>query len=207
LFGLGTLLAYMWFTQSAYFPTFLEWSERNIVLYYFILIFSKIIGIIWPPIPGGVFTLGSIPVLGWLGAYIADLAGSMIGSTIAYLLAKKYGLSFMKNIFDDEIIEKIKRLRVNPKHEIESIFVFRIFGGNVMELFCYGAGLLRVNFFKYILASFAAHLTIGIPTFYLIRNILSGKGILISIGFFITLVFLFFTLKHRYFEIEKTELN
>ncbi|MEK7113380.1 MAG: VTT domain-containing protein, partial [Patescibacteria group bacterium] len=150
-----------------------------------------------------VSTLGSIPVLGWLVAYSADLIGSMIGSTIAYFIARKYGMSFIRKIFDDEVIEKFQKIKIRPEREIESIFIFRVFGGNIVELFCYGAGFLRVNYFNYILASFLAHVVIGIPTFYLIRNILSGKGIFVSILFAVILAILFFTLKHRYFEIEK----
>ena len=96
VFGFGTLIFYLWFIKSPHFSGFVAWSQQNIILYYFVLVVLKIVGIIWPPIPGGLLTLGSIPVLGWPLAYSADFLGSMIGSTAAYFLAKKYGLGFMK---------------------------------------------------------------------------------------------------------------
>ena len=94
----ATVILYVWFLHSRYFDGFKFWSQNNIWLYIPLLAFMKIIGIVWPPIPGGVFTLGSIPVLGWLSAYLTDLAGSIVGSSIAFFLAKKYGQNFMKRI-------------------------------------------------------------------------------------------------------------
>ena len=199
-FGLGTLAFYLWFINSLYFTGFLAWSQENIVFYYSVLVSLKIIGIVWPPIPGGLLTLGSIPVLGWPLAYSADFFGSVIGSTIAYFLARKYGLDFMKKIFDEDIVEKLTKVRIKPHREIESIFLFRFFGGTIVELICYGAGLLKVRFRNYLIATILSHMALGIPAFYLTRNILAGRGILINLSLVIVMVVLLFRLRHRYFE-------
>lgn len=199
-FGFGTLVFYLWFINSPYFSGFLAWSQQNLILYYAVLLSIKIIGIVWPPIPGGLLTLGSIPVLGWPLAYSADFFGSMIGSTTAYFLARKYGLDFMKKIFDEDTIEKLKRVRIKPRREIESIFLFRIFGGTIIEVICYGAGLLKVRFRNYLIAITLSHIALGVPAFYLTRNILAGRGILINLSLFGFAVLLFYKLKHRYFE-------
>ncbi len=200
LFGFGTLVFYLWFINSSHFPGFLVWSQGNIIFYYFVLVLLKVIGIIWPPIPGGLLTLGSIPVLGWPLAYSADFFGSIVGSTVAYFLARKYGINFMKKIFDENTIEKLTKIRIKPHREIESLFLFRFFGGTIIEIICYGAGLLKVRFRNYLIATILSHIAIGIPAFYLTRNILAGRGILINLSLVTIMLILFFNLRHRYFE-------
>lgn len=200
VFGWGTLIFYLWFIHSPYFAGFVVWAQKNLLIYFSVLLFIKIAGIVWPPIPGGLLTLGSIPVLGWPLAYSADFIGSMIGSSAAYFLARKYGLDFMKKIFDEDTIEKITKVRIKPHREIESIFLFRFFGGTIIEVICYGAGLLRVRYSNYLIATVLSHMALGIPAFYLTRNILVGRGILINLSLAILMVILFFKLKHRYFE-------
>ena len=199
-FGFGTLAFYLWFINSFYFAGFLAWSQKNIVFYYFILVSLKVIAIVWPPIPGGILTLGSIPVLGWPLAYSADFFGSLIGSSIAYSLARKYGLDFMKKIFDENTIEKLTRIKIKLHREIESVFLLRFFGGTIIEVICYGAGLLKVRFRNYLIATILSHMALGIPVFYFTRNILGGQGILINLALIIVMIILFFKLKHRYFE-------
>lgn len=199
-FSFGTLAFYLWFINSFYFAGFLVWSQKNIVFYYSTLALLKVVGIVWPPLPGGLLTLGSIPVLGWPLAYSADFLGSIIGSTIAYFLARKYGLNFMKKIFDEDTIGKLTKVRIKPHREIESLFLFRFFGGTIIEVICYGAGLLKVRFSNYLIATILSHIALGVPAFYLTRNILAGRGILINLLLVTVTVILFLKLRHRYFE-------
>lgn len=200
VFGWGTLIFYLWFIKSPYFGGFVSWSQKNLIIYFSVLLLIKITGIVWPPIPGGLLTLGSIPVLGWPLAYCADLLGSFIGSSIAYFLARRYGLGFMRKIFDEDMIMKIQKVRVKPHREIESIFLFRFFGGTIIEVICYGAGLLRVRFSNYLIATVLSHMALGIPAFYLTHNILAGRGILINLSLALIFVIIFYTFKERYFE-------
>ena len=195
-----SIVAYIIFVRSEYFTVFQVWVSEYKTTYYFILISVKIIGIVWPPIPGGVFTLGSIPVLGWQGAYVSDLIGSMIGSAISYQIAYKWGESALYKIFDDTMVGRLKKIKLIPQHEMKVIFLLRFFGGTVVEIICYGAGLLKVNFKKFMIASVASHVAIGIPTYYLFGGIVSGKSIIINI----ILIMVFFTMlyffRHKYFE-------
>lgn len=83
-----TLIFYLWFVNSPYFAGFKIWSQSNLAVYISVLLLIKIFGIIWPPIPGGIFTLASVPVLGWKLAFAVDYSGSLIGSSIAFFIAK-----------------------------------------------------------------------------------------------------------------------
>lgn len=196
----ATILGYAWFIHSAYFAGFQLWAQSNIFLYVSLLVLIKVVGIIWPPIPGGVLTLGSIPVLGWQVAYASDLAGSVIGSSVAYFLAKKYGQNLMKKLFDADAIAKIMKIKIKPKREIESIFLLRIFGGNVVEVICYGAGILGVGFRNFFIGTVLSHLALGIPVFYFAGGIFDRNRILVNFVFVASTMLIFYKLRHRYFE-------
>ena len=194
-----TIIAYLIFINSESFVVFSDWASRNFALYAFFLYLVKVAGIVWPPIPGGVFTLGSIPVIGWVNAYGIDLLGSLTGSVIAYWIAKRYGLKVVSKIFDDITLKKVQRIKVREDKQFEAVFLFRFFGGTIVELVCYAAGLLRVRFRSFLIATVLSHLLIGIPTYYFADSLFFGRNVVMAISFLIIFVLLFIFLRKRYF--------
>ena len=197
---LVTIVAYLWFIKSPYFEIFKIWAEKNFVLYVFILVTLKTIGLIWPPLPGGLLTAGSIPVLGWLPAYLSDLMGSIMGASAAYYIAQKWGYKFINKIFDEVTIEKIKKFKIKKHREIEAVFFSRIFGGTIVEAICYAAGLLNINFKNYLTGTIASHVAIGLPFYFFTNNLFEGKNFIIS--FLIAIAFIPWLLiaRKRYLE-------
>lgn len=204
---LVTGLGYLWFYGSPYFEQLSVWAQSHLIALSVALVFIKIIGIIWPPIPGGIFTLGAIPVLGWSHAYLLDLLGSVIGSSIAFWIAQRWGINFLQKIFDQKTIEKIQTIRVHKHREIEAVFVFRLFGSNIVELVCYAAGLLKVSYKNYIIATLLAHMAGGLPFYYFAGELFQGRNIFINIIFVLTAVVLFMIFKKRYFVSEEAEVS
>lgn len=197
---LATTAAYFWFYKSPYFAQFSAWAESYLVALFIFLVLIKTIGIIWPPIPGGILTLGSIPILGWLPAYGADFLGSLIGSTIAYAIARKWGVAFLRKIFDEATIVRMQSVRVVKSKEIEAVFLFRLFGSNVVEIVCYAAGLLKVGFRNYLIGTVTSHAAIGIPFYYFSGELFQGRNFLINLGLAVAVVILFTFFRKRYFE-------
>ena len=198
-----TLLLYIWFVNSPHFDIFKTWSKDHLVMYVSVLLGIKIAGIIWPPIPGGIFTIASVPVLGWFGAYLVDFSGSLIGSTAAFFIARKWGLNFIQRIFDQGTFERIMKIKIKKSREIESVFLMRIFGGTIIEAVCYGAGILGVSYRNFLVASILSHIPLGLTVFYFAGNILSGRGATVGVILLVILVFLFYKFKDRYFEYGK----
>lgn len=187
--------------STPYFVIADGWVRQNRTLYLVVLFIYKSLGILWPPIPAGLFTMASIPFLGWPLAYLIDLLGSITGGSLAYFLARKYGLSFLKKIFDQKVLDKIENAKIKKGKEIEAVFIYRIILGTViLEAVYYGAGLLKVNFPKFLVGAILSHIVIGVPTFILAQNIFSGKNILITIVFIFASVFIVYKTKSRYFE-------
>lgn len=177
------LSAIYWpFIKTPYFAAFVSWSEDNFILYFTILLLSKVVGILYPPMPGNVLTIGSIPAIGWKVAYLADLLGSILGSSIAYVLGKKYGMKLVGHLFNTEVIERINKVKVVSKNEAELIVVLRlIFGATFVEFVNYAAPLLNIKFKSFMLGTILAHLLLGIPMYYFANNLFEGRNVFISL--------------------------
>lgn len=195
------IAGYWWFIHSPYYASLLGWSQQHMLLFLFLLLAIKITGIVYPPLPSGLLTLGSIPFLGWPSAYATDFLGSMIGSSIAYYLGRRYGKAFLLKVFDGPTVGRITKMKVKSGKEIEGVFIMRILTGSVIvEAVCYGAGLLKVPYPKFLVGSIAAHLLVGIPSFYLAGSFFLSKNLLVSATTLIVSIALLYKLKGRYFE-------
>jgi uncharacterized membrane protein YdjX (TVP38/TMEM64 family) len=192
---------YFWFTTTVYYNSLLIWSRQNVFVMMLFLINVKILGIVFPPIPGGVVTVAAVPFIGWQRAFIADLIGGLIGSSIAYYLGKKYGNSLLHKLFGEKTITKINSLRIKENREIESIFVLRfLFGSFIAEVICYAAGFLKISFNKFFIGSAIYHFAIGIPAYFFVSNLFGGKNIIFNFVLLLVAIPLFFLLRKRYFE-------
>lgn len=200
IFGITIVLYYLFF-NSVYFQNFYNWTRTNLVLFVAVLFIVKVVALLYPPLSGGILTLGAIPFLGWPLAYAIDFIGSMIGGTMMYFLGRKYGYWLLNKLFDKKVVERVKRIKVRKNKEIEAVFVYRLLlGGTVIEIIYYGAGVLKINFWNFLVGSALSHILVGVPSFYLTGNILSGGNIFLIIVSLILLIVLFSRLKNRYFE-------
>lgn len=192
---------YLWFITTPSFALFETWVQGNLVLFYVFLVLTKTLGVVWPPLPGNLFTLASIPFLGWFVAYTADFVGSMIGSSLAYFLGKKYGYTLINKIFSSDMEKKIKSINVKKHREIESVFILRMLGGGtIMEAVCYGAGLLNVQYKNFLIGSVLSHILFGVPMFFLTNQLLSTTNIFLTGIWIIFPILILWKVKGRYFE-------
>lgn len=197
--ALGTLGLYLWFIRQPIFQVFIDWGQQSLLLYITILTLLKALALLWPPLPGGLLTLGSIPVIGWFYAALADIIGSLIGASLAFLIAKRYGYWFLQKILDQRIIEKIRNFKIAKHKEFEAIFFLRLFTGVISEVVSYGCGIVGIRYRNFVFATFLASL-LDLPLFYLASNVFAGENIFLNIALIIIFGFIFWRLKGRYFE-------
>ncbi len=201
LIFVATLIVFYWFFRSPYFLVVDTWVKANTLTYIIFLFLYKSIGVLFPPIPGGLLTLASIPFLGWTTAYLVDLAGSICGGIVAYYLGKKYGHPLLIKIFGEDLTKKIENTKIKKNREIEAVFMYRLaLGSTILEAVYYGAGFLKIGFINFLLGSILSHILVGVPSFFLANNVLNGENIILTILITIVgIVFVLFT-KGRYFE-------
>lgn len=194
-----SVVLYLWFIKLPVFRYFVIWSRQNLLVYFLFLIFVKILGILWPPLPGGLFTLGSIPVIGWELAYIADLIGGLIGSSSAFFIGKRYGFRLLRKFFDLSTVEKIQNVNIKKGKELEAVVVLKLVYSSVGEIVSYGAGLLGINYSKFLVGNLLA-LQINMPIFFMASKALEGKLLIVNVIAIVFAILLFYKLKGRYFE-------
>ncbi len=195
----ATIILYFWLIRQPFFNSFIAWSQDYFWLYFTILVFIKIVAIVWPPLPGGLFTFGSVIVIGWLPAFAAQVLGGMIGASMAYFLGYKYGLKLLSKIFDQQTIEKIQKIKIYKHREFEAIFFLRFFTGTISEAISYCSGLTGVAFRNFFLATLCGFI-FEMPLFYLAGSALYGGNFWLFGPIFLLATFIFYKFKGRYFE-------
>ena len=195
------IISYMLFLKTEQFTMLQNWAQQNLVLFFIFLVVIKVIGIVFPPLPGGLLTLGAIPITGWFLAYLADLTGFLLGASGAYYIGKKYGYKILHKLFDQNVIDKINKVKIRKHRELESVFVLRVaFGGSLTEIICYAAGILGVGYVNFFAGSLLSHIVVGVPGYYFASNILEAKNILINLAIVAVAAPILWKLKGRYLE-------
>jgi len=206
VFIILTVLGYFWFYQvkdSDVYATIILWAESNKVLLISIIIFIKILGIVWPPLPGGTIALATTPMLGWFVAYSADLFGGLVGGSINYIIAYKWGFPAIKKMFGEKAEESVKKVQIKRGREFESVIFFRLTLSGIAEIVNYAAGLFKINYFTFIAATTTAYLIVGVPLFYFSEQLLQQNSFWTMIGLLLFGFVLIIMLKDRYFETKK----
>ena len=199
---IATIIIYNVFAKTESFQSLLVWSSHNLIWFVLILTLIKIIGIVWPPLPGLVFTIGAIPIIGWLPAFSVDLVGSIIGSSFVFWLARRYGHKVILKIFGESGLKQTQRLKFNPHNELEALIIMRIFGGPVSELVSYGAGITNISFRNFVMGTLFSNLLVMLPLFYLAGLAFSNGGLFFGIIPLFIGILILYTLRKRYFILE-----
>ncbi len=197
-----SLVGYAYFVTTPYFAVVESWAQSNFWTLVVFLLILKIVGIIWPPLPGVVPLIGAIPIIGWPAAFFIDLVGYMIGSIIAFYLARKYGLKIIKKLFGNVGVNSVKKIRIKPHRQLEAITLMKIFGGGIGEFISYAAGITNIKFYNFFWGSVMSSVVVGIPLFYFFDFALSQNNLLfalVPLGFG---AILFYLLRQRYFDIK-----
>lgn len=127
--------------------------------------------------------------------------GSILGSSVAFYLGKKYGFNFINKVFSVDMENKIRGVKVKHKNEIESVFMIKTLGGGLlMEAVSYGAGILNIKYINFLIGSILSHMLFGIPIFFLANQILDSKNAVWTVVFVAISLIVLWRIKGRYFE-------
>ena len=96
LISVLSVALYLWVVKQSFFIVFVDHMQEFVLIYIIFLLLLKILAIVWPPIPGSLLTLGSIPVIGVWNALLVETIGGSTGHFISFLIAHKYGISIVQ---------------------------------------------------------------------------------------------------------------
>lgn len=194
-------LAFYLADQSSSFQSMIIWLQQYQALFLVSLLFLKAISIIYPPLPGNLFTLGSIPIVGWEWAYTIDILGSTSGATISYFLGKKYGEPILRWAIGEKLTAKITSIKIKSNNQIAAAFFLRLAsGGMLSDGLSWGASLVKFRYVPFMVGYIISHILTTLPIFYLISLSISIKSWAIILPTILVAWFIIYKFKGKYFE-------
>jgi len=192
---------YVWLIKQPFAQQYSYLAQNHKISLFIGLVIIKIAGLVYPPIPGGIFNLAAIPFLGWPLAYLSDLTGTVIGATIDFYLAKKYGIKLLTKMFDENTVEKIKAIKIKTNRQTEfSLMMTTTSRLLLTEASYYAAGLLKLNPYKFMAGAIVSHLLFGVPGYYFAGQLIKTNQIYLAVIGSIIIIPLWVKIKDRYLE-------
>lgn len=153
------LMVIIGFTVGRKIITFVEnpekfriWVNGTGIWGKFFMIGISAFQIIVAVIPGEPIEIASGYAFGWLGGAILCLIGTIIGQTIVFLFAKKFGMDFVKVFVSEEKLNKIAFLKDREKLYTSIFFIFLI-PGTPKDVLSYVAGVTPIKLIPFLLVS------------------------------------------------------
>ena len=115
-----------------------------------IFLLLQIVQVVFPVIPGGASCLVGPLAFGPIEGFIYNYLGLTLGSVVAYMLSRNFGLPLIKKLFKEETINKyLKYIRTK---KFEAIFFWGILlPGAPDDLLCYISGISNLTFRKFLI--------------------------------------------------------
>jgi len=187
--------------RSGIFHNISEIVQSHVPIYLFVLFLLKTVSIVYPPLPGVVLTIASIPLVGWKLAYFVDILGSFVGATISFYLGKKYGFSLLKLAVGKKLADKVLKIKLKQKTQVEAAIFLRIAsGGMLSDGLAWGASLIGFRYVSFILGYLISHILTTLPVFYLIAASIVFDSWIVVFVIAILAWLILYKLKGRYFE-------
>ncbi len=188
-------------SNSVFVAEFAIIAQRNLVLYVPSLVLLKASSIVYPPLPGVVLTLASVPLIGWEPAYVIDIIGSGLGASTAYFLGKKYGYAILEKVVGQPLTEKIRHTQLKRTNQVEAAIVLRFAtGGLLSDGLAWGSSLIGFRYKSFIVGYLISHIITTLPIFYLVGVSMSFDSWIIVSAVTITAWLVMYKFKGRYFE-------
>lgn len=111
----------------------------------------QVVQVVIPVIPGGIVSLTGQVVFGYLWGFIYNYVGIMIGSIIAFFLARRYGEFFVKCFVSDETYDKYLGWTKNENRFAWILGILFFLPAAPDDILCMIAGLTTLSFKKFII--------------------------------------------------------
>lgn len=116
---------------------------------FFIYILLIVVGIIIAPIHPFIFYVAGGIVFGPYVSWILIMIGATIGSSIAFIVAKRYGRRFVEKYISKKNINRFDK--ASKKYGSLSIFLLRVNPLTSSDIWSYIAGLTKIKFWKFLM--------------------------------------------------------
>lgn len=184
----GGFFLLLLFILPSYQDPITKFTLEHPLLAPLILIAWRFLGVVIPPIPAGILAFALIPVVGWFWVFLYSEIGLLLGATVAFFLARRFREPVVKRIVPLQEISKWEE-KVSEGTQLWTFLLIRLTTGPVMDVISYLAGLTKLRFGVFFLATFLSLLPSAI-TYYLGEKVydkVAGESPWITIVFLVAL--------------------
>ena len=196
ILGLIALLTILIFFNPYKLNTTLEFTSEHLIVGAVLLILLRTLSNVIPAIPGGMIVFSAVPIFGWFTAFICNLIGILLGTSIAFFLARIYREPLVGRFASLSKINKLGK-QISGKRQFMALVAFRLFTVPVVDVSSYVIGLTKISFPKFALATFLATLP-TIATFYFGEEVykrIFGKNLFVAVLAILILGSIYFIIK------------
>ena len=127
---------------------FIAFSEAHRFIGPVLVILWSILAIVVPPIPGGIISFALIPVFGWFWSFVYATIGLLIGTSIAFWLARRFREPLAQRFVPLQELHQWEQ-RFSQRMEFFAFLGIRFTTGPIMDFISYAAGLSSISFRKF----------------------------------------------------------
>ena len=132
---------------------------------FFIVAFARFLAIVVAPLPGLPVAFMSMTVMPWWQAWLANLAGADIGAIVAFLIARKLRAPVAARFAGLANIHKFEEA-LSGRTRFWGFLGLRLAAASALDFFSYAAGLTKISFPVFVLATVLADIPITFAFFY-----------------------------------------
>lgn len=190
VFGFFAILLIIY---PSYIKTIIDFTSEHKFYGPLFLILLRILGIVIPAIPAGIVSFAVVPLFGWQLTYTYTLIGILIGTSASFWLARRFREPLVARFLSLQKIHKLED-SLSHKKRFAAIVALRLFTVPVMDFSSYIAGLTKISFAKFFLATMIASLP-DIGIFYFGEELYKrvfGKSIAIAVTMFFLIAIIYF---------------
>lgn len=145
----------------------------------------RAIAIVIPPIPGVAIDLLGIWSFGWIYGFVLGESGVLIGSLVAFWLARKFREPLVKRLAPLRVVEEWEG-RYSEHQKFWALVGIRLIAIPLFDYISYAAGFTKIKWKTFIFSTFVG----TFPTMYVLYyfgDIAFNKGLYFGIAFVVGL--------------------
>ena len=148
---------------------------------FFIVAFARFLAIVIAPLPGQPIAFMSMAVMPWWQAWLANFVGADTGAIVAFLIARKFRAPVAARFTGLADLHKFEEA-LSGRMRFWGFLGLRFVAAGALDFFSYAAGLSKISFRVFALATVLADIPITLAFFYF-GGIAAQYGVYIMIGF------------------------
>lgn len=151
--------------SSRYQQSIAEAVAANPTGAFLIVAFARFLAIVVAPLPGQPVAFMSMAVMPWWQAWLANFTGADIGAIVAFLIARKFREPVAARFTGLQNLHTFEAA-LSGRTRFWGFLGLRFAAAGALDFFSYAAGLTKISFRVFLLATVLADIPITLAFFY-----------------------------------------